>query len=293
MDAAVGAAMAVAAASRNIGRYRLRKKLFRDDTGTVYIARHTELGRDVTVKLIRIAENMVSETWAEVQTRFLRETQAAGRLRHPNILSVWDAGEQDNFLYIVMDYVAGDRLDTFTDPDHLLPISTVLRIGSQLARALDYAHQQLVVHRDIKPLNIIFERGDRGAILTGFGVARMLDSSLTKTGTVRGSPSFMSPEQVMGAKVTATSDIYSLGVTLYQLLTGWLPFVGDSITDLMRRIVENEPRMIHDVRVEVPQPVVQVIEKAIAKDPAARYQTGLELAKALDVCTDLMCKSGK
>ena len=284
--------MAVAAASRTVGRYRLRKKLFRDDTGTVYIARHTELGRKVTVKLIRIAGDLVSETWAEVQSRFLRETRAAGRLRHPNILSVWDAGEQDNFLYIVMDYVPGDRLDAYTHPDHLLPVTTVLQIGSQVARALDYAHQQLVVHRDIKPINIIFERGNRGAILTGFGVARMLDTNLTKTGTVRGSPSFMSPEQVRGAKVTATSDIYSLGVTLYQLLTGWLPFVGDSITDLMQRIVEEEPRKVHDLRADVPQCVVKVVEKALAKEPAARYQSGANMAEALTACAQQLSGAG-
>jgi len=270
--------------SRSVSRYRLRKKLFRDDTGTVYLARHTELGRDVTIKLVPIAENAASATWGEVHSRFLREAQGAGRLRHPNILSVWDAGEHDGFLYIVMDHISGDRLDAYTDPDALLPVATVHQIGLQIAAALDYAHRQNVIHRDVKPLNIIFSPGNKGAVLTGFGIARILDSSLTKTGTVRGSPSYMPPEQVMGRKVTSTADIYSLGVTLFQLCSGWLPFVGSSITDLMEQIVSKNPRKLLDIRAELPLDLAGVIEKALAKDPAARYQSGEQMLQALREC---------
>lgn len=279
--------MAISAQSRSVvGHYRLRKKLLRDDVGTLYLARHVDLGRDVAIKLIPVAENLASETWAEIHSRFLREARAAGRLRHSNILSVWDAGEQGRYMYIVMDYVAGDRLDSYTDPDNLLPVGTVLYIGRQMAGVLDYAHSMQVIHRDIKPQNIIFAPGERGAILTGFGIARLLDSSQTRTGIVRGSPSYMSPEQVMGKKAGPLADIYSLGVTLYQLSTGWLPFVADSITELMDQIVNKEPRKLRDLRAELAPCLVQIIEKAMTKDPGARFRSGAEMAQALQDCAD-------
>jgi len=273
-----------AAPARTVGHYRLRKKLFRDDTGTMYLARHVDLGRDFTVKLFTVPDSAVGDTWGEVHSRFLKEAKAAGRLRHPNILPVWDAGELEGYLYIVMDHIPGNRLDSYTDTDNLLPLPAVLRVGQQLAAALDYAHRQGIVHRDVKPLNVIYDRSGRGAVLTGFGIARILDSSLTRTGTVRGSPSYMPPEQVMGKKVTFAADVYSLGVTLYQLCTGWLPFIGTSITDLMGQIVSTEPRRILDVRADLPSTLVAIVEKAMAKDPLARFGSAAEMSQALDGC---------
>lgn len=207
-----------------------------------------------------------------------------GRLNHPNIIQVIDAGEVENYLYIVMDYVDGEHLDSFTDSNHLLPMVSVLEIGKQIATALNHAHRRFIVHRNVKPENIIYNAKTGMALLTEFGFARILDRTLTRTGTVLGSPSYMSPEQVRGQKLDHRTDTYSLGVSLYQLLAGGLPFAGSSLGELAGKIVYQEPQDIKDLQPDLPDYICDMVGTAMNKDRAMRYKTGKEMANAIKKC---------
>ena len=178
----------------------------------------------------------------EVKERFFREAETAGRLNHPNIVTIYDAGEEHDLAYISMEFLKGKDLAPHTKADNLLPTKKVVDIIAKVAEALDYAHEQNVVHRDIKPANIMYEPETGVVKVTDFGIARITDSSKTKTGMVLGTPSYMSPEQLAGKKVDGRSDLFSLGVMLYQLSTGQLPFTGESMASLMYKIA-NEPHM--------------------------------------------------
>ena len=267
-----------------IGRYRLEKKLYEGEFGRVYRCWDSNLDRNVMIKILSVTQNMEGDDWEETRNRFFLEAKATGRLNHPNIISVFDVGEYESALYIVMDYVAGISMDNFTRSGELLPIKTVLRTGQQVAAALDHAHRKWVVHRDIKPQNIVFDIDTGTATLADFGIARILDQTRTKTGTVIGSPSYMSPEQVAGKKVDHRTDVFSLGVTLYELLTGKLPFVGNSIAKLMHAILNDPPRDPISRRPDLPQCAAALLDTALQKDPAKRFQTGRAMAKAIKAC---------
>jgi len=269
-----------------LGRYEIERELGRGAMGTVYLGRDPRIGRTVAIKTMALTEEFESEQLDEVRRRFFQEAETAGRLDHPDIVTVYDVGEEHDLAYIAMDYISGNSLDQYISKEKLLPMAQVFTIGVQVAGALAYAHEQKVVHRDVKPGNIIFDH-DKGQLkVTDFGIACLTDNSKTRTGTVLGSPFYMSPEQIAGKKVDGRSDLFSLGVTLYQLFTGRLPFEGDSLTNLMYQITHEKPRGIRKLRPELPACVTRFINKALEKDPAKRFDTGQDMADAIKRCVE-------
>jgi serine/threonine-protein kinase len=248
---------------------------------TLYLGTDPKVGRKVAIKALALGRDFEGQELEELQRRFFDEAEAIGRLTHPHVVEVFDSGEEGDMVYIVMGYMKGESLDSYTNSDYLLPVEEVLTIGGQLAAALDYAHGRQVIHRDVKPSNVIYSRDKMLAKITDFGIARLTDKSRTGTGTVLGSPSYMSPEQVAGRKVDSRTDVYSLGVTLYQLLTGWLPFVSESIVEIMIQITKEEPRDIATLRSDLATDVCAVVHKALQKDPGERFQSAAEMEEAM------------
>jgi eukaryotic-like serine/threonine-protein kinase len=268
-----------------IGHYEVEKEIGRGAMGMVYLGRDPRIGRMVAIKTMALSDEFSGTQLDEVKQRFYREAETAGRLNHPNIVHIYDIGEDQELAFIAMDFLAGKDLGHFVKAKQLLPVSTVLDVVKQVAEALDYAHKKKVVHRDIKPANIIYDEQAGSAKVTDFGVACLTDSSKTRTGTVLGSPSYMSPEQVAGKRVDGRADIFSLGVTLYQMLTGHLPFEADSLGSLMYKITNEEHPKPGKFRKGLPTCAVRIINKCLQKDPGSRYQSGAELAAALERCS--------
>ena len=267
-----------------LGRYQVEKELGKGAMGVVYQGRDPKINRVVAIKTMALAQEFDEEELADVKQRFFREAETAGRLNHPNIVTMYDAGEEHDLAYIAMEFLKGRDLVPQSKPGQLLPLPKVLSIVARVADALDYAHAQHVVHRDIKPANLMYEPESDQLKVTDFGIARITDSSRTKTGMVLGTPSYMSPEQLAGKKIDGRSDLFSLGVTLYQLTCGQLPFAGESLAQLMFKIA-NEPHP--DIRViapSIPPCVAEVVDKALRKDETQRYQRGSEMATELRAC---------
>ncbi|MEN8801733.1 MAG: serine/threonine-protein kinase [Thiogranum sp.] len=267
-----------------LGRYRLERELGRGAMGTVYLATDPTIGREVAVKTLPLLQEYEGREQQAAAERFFKEAEAVGRLAHPHIVTIYDAGQEHDLAYIAMDYVPGESLDTWTGGSGLLPVWEVLEIAAQIADALSYAHGRHVVHRDIKPGNIIYNRDSGVAKITDFGIARILDASQTRTGTVLGSPSYMSPEQVAGKKTDGRSDLFSLGTTLYQLLSGSLPFNGDSVAALMYQIANQKTPAMRKSRRGLPVCVSRLVMKALQKDPAKRFASGEVMAVAIRKC---------
>jgi serine/threonine-protein kinase len=267
-----------------LGRYEIEKELGKGAMGVVYLGRDPKISRVVAIKTMALAQEFDADELEDVKARFFREAETAGRLNHPNIVTMYDAGEEHDLAYIAMEFLKGGDLTPYTKPDNLLPVPTVLSIVARVADALSYAHTLNVVHRDIKPANIMYDAASDTVKVTDFGIARITDSSKTKTGMVLGTPSFMSPEQLSGMKIEGRSDLFSLGVSLYQLLCGKLPFQGDSMAQLMFRIANEQPINILSVRPDLSPALVEVINISLAKKVEARFQTGAEMAKALRSC---------
>lgn len=264
-----------------LGRYLVEKDLGKGAMGVVYQGRDPKIGRVVAIKTLALSAEFESHDLVDARERFFREAETAGRLQHPHIVTIFDAGEEHDLAFIAMEFLGGHDLVAHTRPGHLLPMATVLSIAERVAQALNYAHQHQVVHRDIKPGNIMFDAATDTVKVTDFGIARITDASRTKTGTVLGTPSFMSPEQLAGRSVDGRSDLYSLGVALYQLLTGVLPFRGDSLSALMYDIANHEPLDPRLARADLPQEVADILRKSLKKVPEDRYQTGQSLAADL------------
>lgn len=262
------------------GRYKLEKELGRGAMGVVYLGKDPKINRRVAIKTLDYTQFPTGEL-NSLKSRFFREAEAAGRLSHHNIVTVYDVGEEEGFAFIAMDYVDGEPLSNFTSVDTLLPIAEVYRIMQQVAEALDYAHQQNIVHRDIKPGNIMYNRESRQLKITDFGIARITDSVKTRTGSFMGSPSYMSPEQISGNHVDGRADLYALGVSFYQLLTGKLPFAADSLAALAYKITHDKHKPVRDIRAELPGSATRIVNKALQKDPQKRYASGGEMASAL------------
>ncbi|HZF31866.1 MAG TPA: protein kinase [Gammaproteobacteria bacterium] len=264
-----------------MGRYQLLEPIARGAMGYVYLGRDPKINRIVALKVVDLAAEFEPAELETASRTFLREAEIAGRLSHPNIVTIFDVGESTGLAYIAMEYLRGHHLSEFTKSERLLPVPTVLDLLSRTADALDYAHAQNVVHRDIKPANIMYDSVSDGLKITDFGIARLIDVSRTKTGIVLGTPAFMSPEQLEGKNVNGHTDLFALGVSLYQLLTGHLPFRGASMTKLMF-VIANEPHdSVTSVRPELPQWLDPIIDRALAKDPGDRFQSGAEMAAAL------------
>jgi CHASE2 domain-containing sensor protein len=267
-----------------LGRYEIEKELGKGAMGVVYLGKDPKIGRVVAIKTMALAQEFEADELQDVKDRFFREAETAGRLNHPNIVTMYDAGEEHDLAYIAMEFLKGKDLVAYTKPDNLLPLPKVMSIVARVAEALDYAHKQNVVHRDIKPANIMYDPETDTPKVTDFGIARITDSSKTKTGMVLGTPSYMSPEQLAGKKIGGGSDLFSLGVSLYQLACGKLPFVGDSMAQLMFRIA-NEPHTdILSIRPDLPPCLAAIINKSLAKQNEERYANGAEMAVALRQC---------
>lgn len=269
-----------------LGRYQVEKELGKGAMGVVYQGRDPKIGRTVAIKTLALSAEFEGSELVDVRERFFREAETAGRLQHPNIVTIFDAGEEHDLAFIAMEFLPGRDLVEYSRPGSLLPVSTVLSIGEQVALALEHAHRQQVVHRDIKPANVMFDAATQSVKVTDFGIARITGSSKTKTGMVLGTPSFMSPEQLAGLHVDGRSDLYSLGVMLFQLLTGSLPLKGDSMAALMYQIANQPAPSVRSLRPELPQALSDVLERTLAKSPGERFQTGAELAGQLRRCVN-------
>ena len=265
-----------------LGRYEIEKELSKGSMGIVYLGKDPKISRIVAIKTMALAQEFEEDELEEVKQRFFREAETAGRLSHPYIVTIFDVGEEHDLAYIAMEYLQGHDLGRYIKPDNLLDVRTILGIVRRVAEALAYAHKQNIVHRDIKPSNIMYEPESDSIKITDFGIARITDASKTKTGTVLGTPSYMSPEQLAGKKVDGRSDLFSLGVMLFQLLTGSLPFQADSMTSLMFKITNEEALNIKTLRPEISDAVASVVGRTLAKDVEQRFQTGTELANHLN-----------
>ncbi len=264
-----------------LGRYSVEKELGKGAMGVVYLGKDPKIGRVVAIKTMALSQEFDGDELIDARERFFREAETAGRLQHPYIVTIYDAGEEHDLAYIAMEFLKGKDLVDFCKNANLLPMQRVASIVERVATALAYAHKNSVVHRDIKPANVMYEHSSDTVKVTDFGIARITDSSKTKTGMVLGTPSFMSPEQIAGKKVDGRSDLYSLGVMLFQMLAGVLPFRGDSMAELMYKIANEEAPDIRIVRAEIPQKLADVVAMSLSKRPETRYQDGEQFAADL------------
>lgn len=269
---------------KRLGRYVIERRIGRGAMGAVYLARDPRINRPIALKAIPIEKEFEDEELKEARLRFYREAESAGRLTHPNIITVYDAGEDKGLAYIAMEYVPGVPLKNFTDPKRLLAPKRALELCASTAEALDYAHNQGVIHRDIKPANLMYNPKEGSLKITDFGVARMTDNNSTKTGIVLGTPMYMSPEQLGAEDLTGHSDLFSLGVTLYELLAGEVPFKATNIAVLMTKITTESAAPISGKRAGIPPSVDAVLAKALAKSTQDRFSCGAEMAIALRNC---------
>jgi serine/threonine-protein kinase len=265
-----------------LGRYEIVKELGRGAMGTVYLGKDPRINREVAIKTLRY-EEIDADQITEVKNRFFREAEAAGKLSHPNIVTIYDVGEDYDIAYMAMELLDGLDLTKYCQKDNILPPQEIIRIGSCVASALDYAHANGVVHRDIKPANIMILKNSEIKVMD-FGIARVIGSSKTQTGAVLGTPSYMSPEQISGQRVDGRTDLFSLGVVLFELVTGEKPFTGESIATLMYNITSSPPPSIKELSPQIPEKLITIVEKLLVKDVAARYQTGKALIDDLLTC---------
>ena len=264
-----------------LGRYRIESQIGRGSMGAVYLGRDPQIGRQVAIKTLALSREFEGDKLVEARERFFREAETAGRLQHPGIVTIFDAGEAQDLAYIAMEYIKGEDLQRYTSPGRLLPVTQLLEIVARVAEALTYAHSQGVVHRDIKPANVMVDLESGLVKVTDFGVARLDDSSRTRTGLVLGTPSFMSPEQMAGRRTDGRSDLYSLGVMLFQLLTASLPHQGETMAKLMYQIANEPAPDIRSLRPELPQELADVVALALEKRPEVRYADGGQMAQDL------------
>lgn len=265
-----------------LDNYDISEEVGRGAMAVVHRAVDHRNGRVVAIKRLALQREFAPEDLIDVRDRFMREASAARHLDHPDILRVLDAGESAGDTWIAMEYVVGQDLSHHTRPGQLLPLREVLLLGARLGRALQYAHGHGVVHRDIKPANVMLERSSGSVKIMDFGIARVADGSRTRTGLVLGTPSYMSPEQLAGLQVDGRSDLYSLGVMLFQLMTGHLPHQSESMATLMHQIMNQPAPDIRRLRQELPESLALVVALALEKRPELRYQRGDLLAQDLE-----------
>ena len=276
-----------------LGRYRIERQIGRGSMGAVYAGMDPKVGRAVALKTLALGREFEGDEFAEARSRFFREAETAGRLQHRDIVTIYDAGEENGLAYIAMEFLSGTDLQSYTQPDRLLPVAVVLRYMARVALALHYAHSQGVVHRDIKPANVMVDLAADTVKVTDFGIARIsAEASRTRTGMVLGSPSFMSPEQMAGQRVDGRSDLYSLGAMLFQLLTGRLPHKADSMAQLMYQIANEVAPNVRSFRPELPESLAEIVSRAMEKRPEARFPDGQSFATALQRAESQVLQSG-
>jgi tRNA A-37 threonylcarbamoyl transferase component Bud32 len=272
----------------SLGRYEILEELGRGAMGIVYKGRDPKLDRLTAIKTIRFTDDFDEEQAAKIREQFYREAEVVAKLSHPNIVTIYDVGEDLDLSYLAMEYLEGESLENYARKENLMPIRASIDVGCQVCDALDYAHTRGIVHRDIKPANIMILK-NRQVKVTDFGIARATASSKTRTGVIKGTPYYMSPEQISGMKVDGRSDIFSLGIVFYQLLTGELPFGGENLAAIMYQIttVEPEPATKHNPKIY--KAAVAILNRALEKSLESRYQNAKQmgdhlrlLAKKLD-----------
>lgn len=263
-----------------VGRYQVHERLGRGGMASVFRAHDPQIGRDVAIKFLH---STLSQD-ADCRMRFLREARAAGGLSHPNIAVVHDVGEIEGRPYMAMELLSGSTLSRELEERKTLPVREAVTVAMQLAKALDYAHKRGIVHRDIKPGNIMRDAGSGAVKVTDFGIAHIENTATemrTRIGDIIGTPQYMSPEQARGEKLDGRSDLFSVGIVLYQMLTGVRPFRGDSVVAVATKIVNEEPPPIDKSRTDITPALRRVIDRCLAKQPSLRFQTGKELLDAL------------
>ncbi len=264
-----------------LGRFEIVKEIGRGAMGQVFLANDPKIDRQVAIKTIVLPPGTSAEEAHETSQRFLREAQAAGKLLHPNIVTIFDVGEEQGVSFIAMEFIEGETLEKYTRAAHLLPLQRVQDLIAQAAAALDYAHQNHIIHRDIKPANLMVLKGGTLKV-TDFGLAKSPSANLTQAGVLLGTPSYMSPEQIQGRELDGRSDLFSLGVVLYELLTGARPFEGDSISTIIYRVLYEDPRPPAAHNPALPPDINVILERALAKDQERRYGTCAELVADLN-----------
>ncbi|HKD78719.1 MAG TPA: serine/threonine-protein kinase [Candidatus Angelobacter sp.] len=263
---------------QTVGRYEIVSELGRGAMGVVYKALDPTIGRTVALKTMRLDVHGLDAQ--EMVRRFQNEARAAGVLNHPNIVTIYDAGEEDGIFYIAMEFIEGTTLHELLAEKRVLPTDEVVQISRQICRGLDYAHSNGIVHRDVKPANIMLTPNGTVKIMD-FGIAKS-GGQVTNTGQVLGTPNYMAPEQVKGRPLDGRSDLFSLGVILYEMLTGEKPFVGQNVTTIIYKIVNETPITPRDLDVTVHPGLSAIVTKALAKAPDDRYQSGAELIRDLE-----------
>ncbi|HEU5400170.1 MAG TPA: PEGA domain-containing protein [Terriglobales bacterium] len=263
---------------QNIGRYQIESELGKGAMGLVYKATDPNIGRSVALKTMRLDVHGIEQE--EMLRRFKNEARSAGVLSHPNIVTIYDAGEDQGLFYIAMEFIEGKTLAELLQTHRVLPVEQVIGITRNICAGLDFAHNKGIVHRDIKPANIMVTP-DGTAKIMDFGIAKV-SGSLTSTGQVLGTPNYMSPEQVKGRQLDGRSDLFSLGVMLYEMLTGEKPFMGQGVTTIIYKIVNENPIPPRDLDLTIHPGLSAVVTRTLAKDPYERYQTGAELIRDLE-----------
>lgn len=279
-------------APEKLGKYEVREEIDRGSMGVVYLGHDPYINRPVALKVAFLDSLHDPESGERYRKMFFNEAHTAGLLTHPNVINIYDAGVDDDNCYIVMEFIeGGNTLKPYCTSDNLLPVNKVVEIIFKCANALDYAHRQGVVHRDIKPSNILFTP-DQDVKIGDFSIAHIYnaDSTTTQMGGMMGSPRYMSPEQLREEHVTNQTDIFSLGVVMYELLTGRQPFPADNFSRLVNTILNDEPPPMSDYRADIPEALNNIVVKALEKDVANRYQMGLDLAADLTKAFDILEK---
>ena len=264
------------------GRYEVLRELGHGSMGTVYLGRDPKINREVAIKTLEYSEVEPGEL-ADVKARFFREAEAVGKFSHPNIVSIYDVGEEHDMAYIAMELLNGADLTHHCKPENLLPIRRALAIIADVTVALEYAHRQGVVHRDIKPANIMLLEDDRVKV-TDFGIARVIDASQTQTGIILGTPSYMSPEQIAGKDLDGRSDLFSLGIVFYEMLTGTKPFKGETITATMYAITHNAHVPVSEIVPGIPACCEALVNKLLSKGVSKRFNNATQVSKAIENC---------
>jgi hypothetical protein len=268
-----------------LGRYLIEKELGRGAMGQVFLAYDPQIERRVAIKTIQIFSSLPEADRAEARERFLREARSAGKLLHPGIVTIFDVGEADGVPYLAMEYLEGHTLDAFCRDDDLLPLPIVVALVASAAEALAFAHGNGIVHRDIKPANLM-RVGASSVKVMDFGLAKSSASSMTHDGSLLGTPNYMSPEQIRGEELDGRSDLFSLAIVLYEMLTGEKPFSGDSVSSVLYRIVHESPRDLALHLDRVPQPIAAFLSRALAKRAENRFPDGKAFSIALRLAAD-------
>ena len=266
---------------RTIGRYDVEGLLGKGAMGHVFLARDMRINRVVALKVVSLEREFDAQGLDAARARFFQEAESAGRLHHPDIVMIYDAGEIEHFSFIAMQYVDGTPLSEYTGGHARLADEQIIELGARAAEALAYAHERHVVHRDIKPANLIYHVPTDSLKIMDFGVAQLSDAVRTRTGIILGTPAYMSPEQLFGEKLSGYSDLFSLGVTLYELFTGEVPFKGEGMQELVEALTMSQPKAIASLRPDLPANIQGFFDTALAKKPGERFANGWDMADTL------------